>query len=100
MPIPNQQRLIELLAEYIIKADRYFERADQVDKRLEAQGKKFEEKFDAQNEKFNKQHEFLMEQSKRMDVMLQTLIRHSEHLEKIDARLLGLDQRLQKIESR
>lgn len=80
MAIPNEQRLIELLSEYIIKADQSIDRMGSMD------------------EKFAKQQEFLVGQAQRMDTMLQILIKHSESIEKIEQKLFSHEERIQKLE--
>ena len=74
MAIPNEQRLIELLSEYIIKADQCFERIDRTD------------------EKFAKQQEFLVRQTQRTDAILQFLIKHSETIKKIEQKLFDTNK--------
>jgi hypothetical protein len=63
MAIPNEQRLIELLTDYLIKADESFERMDKMD-----------EKFSMQQEVIYKQQEFLIQQADRMESTLKILI--------------------------
>jgi len=74
MAVPNGQRLMELLSEYIIKADQSFERMDWTD------------------EKFAKQQEFLVRQAQRTDTILQFLIKHSETIKKIEQKLFDTNK--------
>ncbi len=64
MAIPKEQRIIELLTKSMIKAD------------------KMDEKFDRQQKVLEKQQDFLLEQSKRMEVMLGVPIKHFEKYRK------------------
>lgn len=93
MAIPNEQRLIELLTEYIARADQYFERAD----RMEEQFAQHIEKMDKQlltNQMLLKHSETFDKQSERLDTLIQTLIKHSESIEKIETKLFDHNDRL------
>ena len=81
--MPNEQRLIELLTDYLIKADQSFERMDKMDERIAQQ----QEILAKQQEAILNQQAFAMKQSDRIETILQILIKHSESIEKIGERV-------------
>ena len=89
MAIPNEQRLIELLTDYLIKADQSFERMDKMDERIAQQ-----------QDAILNQQAFAMKQSDRIETILQILIKHSESIEKIEHKLFAHDNRIEKLESK
>jgi hypothetical protein len=92
----NEDRILELLAEYLRKTDQIMERLD-----------KQAVVWSQQQEAWGRQEEFRKRQDQRLDVAYQVLVAHSEKIEKLQEesaelrkKSIKLEQQSQKIERR
>ncbi|MBC7921028.1 MAG: hypothetical protein H7Z75_08030 [Ferruginibacter sp.] len=72
----NEDKIIELLAEYLRKTDRLLERMDRQQQNFEEQGRR----MDQHQRNFEEQGQQIKEQNQRMDLAYDVLIKHSEEM--------------------
>lgn len=113
----NEDKILELLAEYLRKTDQMMERLDKQAsiwarqeeyraKQEERQSKqeerqaKQEERQAKQDERYARQEEFRARQDRRLDMAYQVLITHSEKIEKLQLESNKLQEQTRKIELR
>ena len=82
----SEERIIELLSEYLIKTDRILEEMVKNDLKFSEQNKSIiaqSESITAQNESITAQNERITAQNERIDLAYQALLKHAEEIKQL-----------------